>query len=86
MRAKLTYLFLVFFIFMSCSKEEVIYEPTKKINPFISYEEGLKAFKENDFFFASKKFSEAELNFDKPEFENPKHVKDSEVQTKRSRS
>ncbi len=66
MRANLTYLFLVFFIFMSCSKEEAIYEPTKKINPFISYEEGLKAFKENDFFFASKKFSEAELNFEEP--------------------
>ena len=66
MRAKLIYLFLAFFIFISCSKEEVIYEPTKKINPYITYEEGLRAFKENDFFFASKKFSEAELNFEDP--------------------
>ena len=67
MRAKLIYLFFAFFIFISCSKEEVIYEPTKKINPYSTYEEGLKAFKENDFFFASKKFSEAELNFEEPE-------------------
>jgi len=65
-QAKLTYLFLVFFIFISCSKEEVVYEPSKKINPYESYEEGLEAFKENDFFFASKKFSEAELNFEEP--------------------
>ena len=27
----------------------------------------IKAFKENDFFFSSKKFSEAELNFDEPQ-------------------
>ena len=30
------------------------------------YKEGLEAFNINDFFFASKKFSEAELNFDTP--------------------
>ena len=66
MPVKLTYLFLAFLIFISCSKQEAIYEPTTKINPYISYEEGLSAFKENDFFFASKKFSEAELNFDVP--------------------
>ena len=66
MPVKLTYLFLAFLIFISCSKQDVIYEPTTKINPYISYEEGLSAFKENDFFFASKKFSEAELNFEEP--------------------
>ncbi len=66
MRAKFTYLFLAFFIFTSCSKEEVIYEPSKKINPYSTYEEGLKAFNQNDFFIASKKFSEAELNFEEP--------------------
>lgn len=66
MRAKLIYLLFAFFIFISCSKEEVVYEPTEKINPYISYEEGLGAFKENDYFFASKKFSEAELYFEEP--------------------
>ena len=51
----------------SCSKEKELYEPTKKVNPYVLYEEGLEAFDRNDFFFASKKFSEAELNFEKVE-------------------
>ncbi len=66
MQAKFIKLFLIFFIFISCSKEEITYKPTEKIDPYISYEEGLTAFKENDFFFAQKKFSEAELNFQEP--------------------
>ncbi len=52
---------------LSCSKEEPSYKATKKVNPYSSYKEGLIAFEKNDFFFASKKFSEAELNFDKDE-------------------
>ena len=52
---------------LSCSKEEPGYKATKKVNPYLSYKEGLIAFEKNDFFFASKKFSEAELNFDKDE-------------------
>ena len=63
-------LFLVtlFFIF-SCSNpdKELVYQPTNKLNPFNLYKEGLDAFEINDYFFASKKFSEAELNFDKVE-------------------
>lgn len=47
----------------SCSKEEVIYTPSSKVDPYILYKEGLDAFERNDFFFAEKKFSEAELNF-----------------------
>ena len=31
------------------------------------YQEGFNAFENNDYFFANKKFLEAELNFDKPE-------------------
>ena len=54
--------------FSNCSKKELIYEPTDKVNPYVLYEEGLKAFQENDYFFANEKFSEAELNFKKPEF------------------
>ena len=51
-------------LFYSCSKDEEIYTPTEAVNPFESYKEGLDAFENNNFFFASKKFSEAELNFE----------------------
>ena len=52
----------------SCQKKkEIIYEPQKKISAFKLYEEGLDAFEKNDFFYASKKFSEAELGFEKVE-------------------
>tara|TARA_B100001059_G_scaffold236719_1_gene289374 strand:- start:4260 stop:5099 length:840 start_codon:yes stop_codon:yes gene_type:complete len=57
------------FTLISCSKEkEVVYEPTNKISPYVLYEEGLEAFNKNDYFYASKKFSEAELNFKKIDF------------------
>ena len=64
---------LVIFLFTissySCSKKDkLIYEPQQKINAYEIYKEGLEAFEKNDFFFASKKFSQAELNFDKIEF------------------
>ena len=53
---------------LSCSKEEgTTYKASQKVNPYLSYKEGLVAFEKNDFFFASKKFSEAELYFDKDE-------------------
>ncbi len=50
----------------SCSnkKDELAYQPQNQINAYDTYKEGLKAFEKNDFFFASKKFSEAELNFE----------------------
>ena len=50
-------------LLISCSKEEPIYT-SQKTNPFILYEEGYKAFESNDFFYANKKFDEAELNFE----------------------
>ena len=50
---------------LSCSKDKkIVYEPSAKVDAFAIYEEGLKAFEINDFFYASKKFSEAELNFE----------------------
>ena len=54
----------------SCSKkqEEIIYQPLEKTNPYELYKEGLASFEKNDFFFANKKFSEAELNFEQTEF------------------
>ena len=56
-------IFVTFLSLLSCSKNQEIYEPTKKSNPYVLYKEGLDAFDRNDFFFANKKFSEAELNF-----------------------
>ncbi len=50
-------------LLISCSNDKPIYESLKKEDPYKLYEEGLRAFQENDFFFASKKFSQAELNF-----------------------
>ena len=53
------------FLILSCSKDKkIIYEPSKKVDAFAIYEEALQAFELNDFFYASKKFSEAELNFE----------------------
>ena len=50
--------------FISCTKnEKPIYESVEKVDPYDLYQEGLDSFKKNDFFYASKKFSQAELNF-----------------------
>ena len=59
---------LIFFaLLQSCSpKTDVIYQPNNKIDPYSSYKEGLEAFEQNNFFFANKKFSEAEINFKVP--------------------
>ena len=64
MISRLILALLISIILISCSKEtKIVYEPSKKVNPYEIYKEGLDAFEKNDFFFASKKFSEAELNF-----------------------
>ena len=60
-------LIIFFLLFSSCSKEEQIYKSLEKVNPFELYREGLEAFERNDYFYANKKFSEAELNFDNPD-------------------
>lgn len=59
--------FLLILILFSCSKKnELEYEPSARNDPYELYKEAFNAFEKNDFFYASKKFSEAELNFDKP--------------------
>ena len=58
---------LILFTF-SCSKDETLYKPTEKKNPYNLYSEALDEFSKNNFFLASKKFSEAELNFEIVEF------------------
>ena len=68
MAFKVLLILVLTFNLLSCSKKETaIYVPSKKNNPYILYEQGLNAFEKNDFFYASEKFSEAEINFDKPE-------------------
>ncbi len=68
MLIRLIIIILLLGIFNSCSKnKETVYEPSKLLDPYNLYKEGLDAFKKNDYFYANKKFSEAELNFTKPE-------------------
>ena len=57
-------------ILNSCANKnnELEYESSKQKDPYEIYKEGLEAFNTNDFFFASEKFSEAELNFSSPEY------------------
>ena len=60
---RLFIIFILTFSFFSCSKKEAIYSSSESIDPYKSYNQGLEAFEKNQFFFAHKKFSEAELNF-----------------------
>ena len=66
MFSKFALVITLFLLTLSCSgaKKDVIYEPSSKLNPYDLYNEGIEAFEKNDYFFASKKFSEAELNFE----------------------
>ena len=61
-------IFILIFTLFSCSNKDVEYEPQNKLNPYTLYQEGFEAFSNGDYFFANKKFSEAELNFEKIEF------------------
>ena len=54
---------VITFSLFSCSKNEPIYQPTEKVDPYVIYKEAYTAFEKNDFFFANKKFLEAEANF-----------------------
>ncbi len=67
---KISIIVFYLIILSSCSKndKEIIYQPLEKNNPYELYKEGLAAFEINDFFFANKKFSDAELNFEQVEF------------------
>ena len=54
---------LIFSLEACYKKEKVDYEPKDQNNPYTLYKEGLEAFEKNNYFYAEKKFSEAELNF-----------------------
>lgn len=63
MLRKLLLIIGIILIFQSCSKKDLTLEKKEIVDPYSLYKEGMQAFKKNDYFFANKKFSEAELNF-----------------------
>ena len=63
MLRKLLLIIGIIIIFQSCSKKDLALEKNEIVDPYNLYKEGMQAFKKNDYFFANKKFSEAELNF-----------------------
>ena len=65
MKLRILSIIIITFSLYSCIKKDdkVIYEPQIEIDAFALYKEGIEAFEKNDYFFANKKFSEAELNF-----------------------
>ena len=67
---KIIFILILSLSFQSCSKnKEVEYEfNKKKVDPYQLYQEGFDAFEKGDYFFANKKFSEAELNFEIVEY------------------
>ncbi len=62
---------LMFFLIISCSKEEVkisiIQEDDLNLQVIEAYEEGLESLKEGDVLYAAKKFNEAEMLFPQSE-------------------
>ena len=64
-------IFLIFVLAIhlnSCSKKDIEYQPKDKANPYVLYQEGFEAFEKGDYFYAEKKFTEAELNFEIVDF------------------
>ena len=69
MYQKLTYAILIIFLSISCSKKEPELKiPANKENSFKIYKEAVKAMNDGNYFFASKKFSEAEIILPQIEF------------------
>ena len=67
---KLILIFILVFSLYSCSKDkELEYEINEnKVDPYKLYQEGFDAFERGEYYYAEKKFSEAELNFEIIEF------------------
>jgi len=69
MYQKLIYLILIFFLIVSCSKKEPeLNIPADKEKSFEIYKEAVDAMNKGDYFYASKKFSEAEQILPQIEF------------------
>ena len=65
---KLTLVILALFCLISCSGKKTVDLEDQKKDPYKIYQEGFDAFEKGDYFFANKKFSEAELNFENIDF------------------
>ena len=67
---KLILIFILVFSLYSCSKDKGLeYEINEnKVDPYKLYQEGFDAFERGEYYYAEKKFSEAELNFEIIEF------------------
>jgi len=66
---KIIIIFIISFSLISCSKnKKPEYDLNNKVDPYKLYQEAYVAFENGNFFFAEKKFSEAELNFEIVEF------------------
>ncbi len=69
MYQKLTYLILITFLIFSCSKKEPeLNLPADKEKSYEIYKEAVESMNKGDFFYAAKKFSEAEAILPKIEF------------------
>ena len=70
MYQKLIYFLLITFLVISCSKKEKLELniPADKQKSFEIYKEAVQAMEENNYFYAAKKFSEAEAILPKIEF------------------
>ena len=63
MYQKLLIILVLITVLVSCSNKGIEYQPKTKIDPYNLYKEGLESFDRGEYFYAEKKFSEAELNF-----------------------
>ncbi len=61
---KIFLILILVFSLNSCGKKDLPYEPKSKVDPYELYKEGFDLFEKGDYFFAEKKFTEAELNFE----------------------
>ncbi len=59
---------ILVFSLNSCSKKDVKYELKDKVNPYKLYQEGFEFFERGNYFYAEKKFTEAELYFEIVDF------------------
>ena len=67
MQFKLLIFATLFVFFISCSKEEAVYQSKPKENPYFVYNEAYEALKKGDYFYAQKKFLEVEVSSEKIE-------------------
>ena len=68
MYQKIVIILFTLLLTFSCSKEKTEFETSIKNDSFRLYKEGYESFQRGDYFYASKKFSEAELNFKNVEY------------------